>query len=132
MIAADQDALNATMQGSFKLFSEEWNVYPDYFYEKPNLYTNVYPILDEIRRNPKIIHFLYVKPWFNYCNHPLRYLYGKYYAIAEGKPFILKRNKESIKRDIARLKHCLLDFMGIKYYYHVYDKRFDNSFRRFC
>lgn len=132
IIACDQDAMNAVLKGKFKLISRKWNVYPDVYFEKPDLFLEEYSELDEIRDNPIIIHFLYNKAWFKECRHPLKQLFADYYLKYTHTPFVplIKKRKNYFERLKSFLKHVLY-ITRVNKAYDVYDKKYVNSLERF-
>jgi lipopolysaccharide biosynthesis glycosyltransferase len=76
---ADQCALNATINGQFKILDAQWN-FQAFFYEKgfvkPKQYSSEQ--FDRAIKNPKIIHYSgSLKPWHWGCKHPYRFQYWK-------------------------------------------------------
>ena len=132
IIACDQDAMNAVLKGQFKLLSRKWNVYPDVFFEKPDLFEEEYAELEEIRSHPLVIHFLYNKAWFKECRHPYKSLFLDYYEKYKNTPFVPQIDQRIglMKRIKVIVKHFLYVFR-IKHAYETYDRRFLNGFKRF-
>lgn len=130
IIACDQDVINATLQGKFKIISSEWNVLPEFFYESPLLFNEDYEKISAIRKHPKIIHFLYIKPWYKECIHPLKSLYFQYYKLCEEENPILLNFKESyLKTQIKRTIKTILHNTHIKRYYHAFDRKYIRTIR---
>ncbi|CAK7071632.1 MAG: General stress protein A [Bacteroides rodentium] len=78
-IQNDQDAFALYFQNKIKYINQQWNVTTYYFERKPRVFNKYFPILEELRTNPFIIHYCEpIKPWFKECKHPYRFLYKKY------------------------------------------------------
>ena len=78
-IINDQDAFALYFQDKIQYISQQWNVTTYYFERKPRIYEKYLPLVNNIRKNPYIIHFCEpIKPWFKECKHPYRKLYKKY------------------------------------------------------
>ena len=78
-IINDQDAFALYFQDKIQYISQQWNVTTYYFERKPRIYEKYLPLVNNIRKNPYIIHFCEpIKPWFKECRHPYRKLYKKY------------------------------------------------------
>lgn len=88
-LAAYKDALNNDQDGfaiyfrhQIMLLPNKWNVTTFYFEQEPRILDKYLGEVDELRRNPYIIHFCEpIKPWFADCKHPFRRLYRKYLAM---------------------------------------------------
>lgn len=77
-IQNDQDAFALYFQNKIKYINQQWNVTTYYFERKPRVFNKYFPILEELRTNPFIIHYCEpIKPWFKECKHPYRFLYKK-------------------------------------------------------
>lgn len=72
----DQDVIALYFKTEIQYISQEWNVTTFYFERIPRIPDKYIPLLQEIRTNPRIIHFCApIKPWFKECRHPYRKLY---------------------------------------------------------
>ncbi len=132
IIACDQDAMNSVLKGKFKLISRKWNVYPDVFFENPDLFKEEYKELEEIREHPIIIHFLYIKAWFKECRHPYKWLFKEYYEKYTNSSFVpmICKPLNLFQRFKSMIKH-LLYILHLKYAYNTYDKKFVKGLDRF-
>ncbi len=135
IIACDQDAMNAILKGQFKLISRKWNVYPDVFFEKPDLFEEEYAELEDIREHPNVIHFLYIKAWFEECRHPYKWLFKEFYekyTKYTKSPFtpVTCKHKSILQVSKSAIKHLLYK-LHVKHAYDIYDKRFVNNSSRF-
>ena len=75
----DQDGFAIYFRGQIMLLPNKWNVTTFYFEQEPRILDKYLAEVDELRRNPYIIHFCEpIKPWFRDCKHPYRCLYRKY------------------------------------------------------
>lgn len=84
----DQDGFAIYFKGEFMLLSNRWNVTTFYFEQRPRILDRYLPEVEELRRNPYIIHFCEpVKPWFRDCKHPYRSLYRKYLIMTPWKDY---------------------------------------------
>lgn len=132
IIACDQDAMNAVLKGKFKLISRKWNVYPDVFFENPDLFEEEYDELEEIKNHPIIIHFLYNKAWFYECRHPFKILFYQYYKLYTGKDFIPKfKEKRTFKKIVKGFVKRSLFILNIRKAYDTYNKRFVKGLNRY-
>lgn len=131
IIACDQDAMNAVLKGKFKLLSRKWNVYPDVFFEKPDLFDEEYAELEYIREHPIIIHFLYIKPWYNECRHPYKDRFNHYYYKYAGTEFVPIASRIAPPTLLKRIIKHILYVLRIKKAYNIYDKRFCKTLNRF-
>lgn len=78
----DQDGFAIYFSGQIMLLPNRWNVTTFYFEQEPRILDKYLDEVDELRRNPYIIHFCEpIKPWFADCKHPYRHLYRKYLAM---------------------------------------------------
>lgn len=78
-IINDQDVFALYFQGNIQYISQKWNVTTYYFERNPRIYDKFLPLINDIRKNPYIIHFCEpIKPWFKECRHPYRRLYKQY------------------------------------------------------
>lgn len=78
-IINDQDAFALYFQNKIQYISQKWNATTYYFERKPRVYDKYLPIVNDIRKNPYIIHFCEpIKPWYRECRHPYKKLYKKY------------------------------------------------------
>lgn len=103
----DQDGFAIYFRGQIMSLPNRWNVTTFYFEQEPRILDKYIGEVDELRRNPYIIHFCEpIKPWFADCKHPYRSLYRKYLAKTAWKnyrfpyfvsPFSLKFWKETVK-----------------------------------
>ena len=82
IIINDQDALALYFKDKIAYIDQRWNVTSYWFEKKPRILDKYLGQLDDIRRNPYIIHFCEpIKPWFKECRHPYAYLYKKYLRL---------------------------------------------------
>lgn len=87
-ILNDQDAFALYFRGEVRYIDQKWNATTFYFERKPRIADKYLPILDEVRKSPKIIHFCEpIKPWFKECRHPYRKLYHKFLKQTPWKDF---------------------------------------------
>ena len=103
----DQDGFAIYFRGQIMLLPNKWNVTTFYFEQEPRIMPQYLPEVDELRRNPYIIHFCEpIKPWFRDCKHPYRCLYRKYLRMTPWRnyrfqhfasPFSLKHWKDEAK-----------------------------------
>lgn len=86
----DQDILNYVLRERKKLFPLTYNFQDGFIYTVPSLSLEKYEkeIL-EAEKDPVIIHYLAIKPWFKRCVHPYKGEFLKYKAMT-------KWNKQSL------------------------------------
>ncbi|MGN0036618.1 MAG: glycosyltransferase family 8 protein [Bacteroidaceae bacterium] len=78
----DQDGFALYFKGMIRLLPNRWNVTTFYFEQQPRVLDKYMGEVDDLRRNPYIVHFCEpVKPWFRDCHHPYRHLYRRYLAL---------------------------------------------------
>lgn len=81
-IINDQDLLALYFKDKIAYIDQKWNVTTYWFEKKPRILNKYLGQLEEIRKNPYIIHFCEpIKPWFKECRHPYAYLYRKYLKL---------------------------------------------------
>ena len=103
----DQDGFALYFKGEIMLLPNRWNVTTFYFEQEPRIMPQYLPEVDELRKNPYIIHFCEpIKPWFRDCKHPYRRLYRKnlmmtpwrdYHFPYSSSPLSLKYWKDEMK-----------------------------------
>ena len=68
----DQDGFAIYFRGQIMSLPNRWNVTTFYFEQEPRILDKYIGEVDELRRNPYIIHFCEpIKPWFADCKHPV-------------------------------------------------------------
>ncbi len=83
----DQDILNILFHENWKCFSPQWNCFADIELRKSA--RNCFNI-DELKqalKDPAIIHYRGLKPWFFLCRARYKKLYWKYLAMTEYKDY---------------------------------------------
>lgn len=84
----DQDGFAIYFRGQIMLLPNRWNVTTFYFEQEPRIMPQYMAEVDELRKNPYIIHFCEpIKPWFRDCKHPCRSLYRKYLALTSWRNY---------------------------------------------
>lgn len=121
----DQDALNAVLHGTIYILPIKWNMVSSYYLVKPQIQAKYLEQLDYARKKPKLIHYLYTKPWYKDCTHPFKGLYYKYLSKTEWsdyappmysrQPFCLFRIKEYAKKilDIMHIRKNIMAYVKI-------------------
>lgn len=108
----DQDGFAIYFRGEIMLLPNRWNVTSFYFEQEPRVLDKYLAEVDDLRRNPYIIHFCEpIKPWFADCRHPYRHLYRKYLKMTPWRderlpffvsPWALKYWKDAAKYRLNR------------------------------
>lgn len=107
----DQAAFNAVYANNWNRLDNKWNVQYSYYFEKSKKIGLKPSQLNELKRNPSIVHFTtHSKPWDFRNNHPFKKKFLSYYSeIDPNFKFkdislvsFLKRSKEIIKLWISR------------------------------
>lgn len=103
----DQDGFAIYFREQIMLLTNRWNVTTFYFEQEPRIMPQYLPEVDELRKNPYIVHFCEpIKPWFRDCKHPYRSLYRKYLGMTPWRnyhfpyfvsPFSVKYWKDELK-----------------------------------
>lgn len=103
----DQDGFAIYFRGEIMLLPNHWNVTTFYFEQVPRVLDKYLPEVDELRKNPYVIHFCEpVKPWFADCRHPYRHLYRKYLQMTPWRnvhfPYSSSRFKFEYWKNVAK------------------------------
>lgn len=84
----DQDGFAIYFRGQIMLLPNKWNVTTFYFEQEPRIMPQYLPEVEELRRNPYIIHFCEpIKPWYRDCKHPYHHLYRKYLLMTPWREY---------------------------------------------
>ena len=84
----DQDGFAIYFRGQIMLLPNKWNVTTFYFEQEPRIMPQYLPEVEELRRNPYIIHFCEpIKPWYCDCKHPYHHLYRKYLLMTPWREY---------------------------------------------
>lgn len=81
----DQDALNAVFKNKWFQLPPEWNHVSTASYDDSFFLNSDSRLIYE--RNPKLIHFAGIKPWYNIYFIKHRYLYYKYLKLTDWSTF---------------------------------------------
>lgn len=84
----DQDGFAIYFRGQIMLLPNRWNVTTFYFEQEPRIMPQYMAEVDELRKNPYIIHFCEpIKPWFRDCKHSYSCLYRKYLMMTPWRDY---------------------------------------------
>ncbi len=120
---ADQDIMNYLFQDTKIQLPLKYNTICTYFFKKKEVPFEVWEQLEEARKNPIIIHFTWIKPWFyEGQDHPYAIDFFKYLVLTPWKNMSLKYFYKGREHYKYQLK-ILLCKLGLKRFNSPYLKK---------
>ena len=86
----DQDIMNYVFNENKLLLPLKYNAICTVFYSKRQYPYEMWHQLEDAVKNPVIIHYTFIKPWFKESVHPLDYIFFRYLALTPWKGMPLK------------------------------------------
>lgn len=107
IIVNEQDVIAMYFRAKLSFLPIRWNMTTFYFMRVPKIFKKYLPVLADARRNPGIIHYACpIKPWYEDCTHPYKFLYNKYLGLTKWRTYkfptyekltFVKRFKKEVK-----------------------------------
>ena len=98
LIAGDQDVLNIVLNNDIKILHPKWNSTSYLFVTKNNKKCNLNKkVFNTCLKNPSIVHFDGIKPWFSGSSHSYKKTFKEYLKKTEFKDY---KNKFDSKKFI--------------------------------
>lgn len=102
----DQDILNSVFHEKKLFIPLKYNLMSSFLWQPHyrNISWEYNEEIEQVARNPIIIHYTGVKPWYKECDHPYKKEFLKYKALTEWKDSFLKNNyKLRVKKIVKKI-----------------------------